>query len=66
LGPFSFGFAADHLAGGGPAGLQSSFLVMLSALVLAAGILALALRTYPRDSEAARFAAAHGPAAPRS
>jgi predicted MFS family arabinose efflux permease len=66
LGPFSFGFAADHLAGGGRAGLQSSFLVMLSALVLAAGILALALRTYPRDSEAARFAAAHGPAAPRS
>jgi predicted MFS family arabinose efflux permease len=66
LGPFSFGFAADHLAGGGRAGLQSSFLVMLGALVLAATVLALALRTYPTDSKAARFAAAHGPPAPRS
>ncbi len=61
LGPFAFGFAGDRLAGGGRAGLQSSFLVMLVSLVSAAGVLIFALRTYPHDVEAAHAAARLGP-----
>ena len=57
LGPFAFGFAGDRLSGGGRAGLQSSFLVMLVALVTAGAVLLLALRTYPSDVEDARVAA---------
>ncbi|HXW82447.1 MAG TPA: MFS transporter [Acidimicrobiales bacterium] len=56
MGPFAFGFAGDHLAGGGRAGLQSSFLIMLGSLVTAAAVLVLALRTYPHDVEAAHAA----------
>ncbi len=61
LGPVAFGFAGDRLSGGGRAGLQSSFLVMLVSLVAAAAVLLLALRTYPRDVEGARVAASRPP-----
>jgi predicted MFS family arabinose efflux permease len=63
LGPFAFGFAGDRLAGGGRAGLQSSFLVMLVSLVCAGGVLLFALRTYPADVQSARLAASQPPAA---
>ncbi len=62
LGPFAFGFAGDRLSGGGRAGLQSSFLVMLVALAGAGAVLLLALRTYPEDVEGARIAASRPPA----
>ncbi|HYA44292.1 MAG TPA: hypothetical protein VED59_01700, partial [Acidimicrobiales bacterium] len=55
-GPFAFGVASDHLFRGGRQGLEASFLVMLSALVVGAAILAVALRTYPTDVEAAQAA----------
>jgi predicted MFS family arabinose efflux permease len=61
LGPFAFGFAGDRLAGGGLPGLQSSFLVMLVALVCAGAVLLFALRTYPVDVEGARVAASRPP-----
>jgi predicted MFS family arabinose efflux permease len=61
MGPFAFGFAGDNLAGGGRAGLQSSFLVMLGSLVTAAAVLGLALRTYPHDVEAAHAAVRQPP-----
>ena len=61
MGPFAFGFAGDHLSGGGRAGLQSSFLVMLGSLVTAAAILVLALRTYPHDVQAAHIAITQPP-----
>ena len=61
LGPVAFGFAGDRLSGGGRAGLQSSFLVMLVALVCAGAVLLFALRTYPADVEGARVAATQPP-----
>jgi predicted MFS family arabinose efflux permease len=63
MGPFAFGFAGDHLSGGGRAGLQSSFLVMLGSLVAAASVLVFALRTYPQDVEAAHAAIRQPPPA---
>jgi sugar phosphate permease len=61
LGPVAFGFAGDRLSGGGRAGLQGSFLVMLVALVCAGAVLLFALRTYPLDVEGARVAARQPP-----
>jgi MFS family permease len=61
LGPFAFGFAGDRLSGGGRAGLQSSFLVMVVSLVCAGAVLLFALRTYPLDVEKARVAAGQRP-----
>ncbi|MDQ2754500.1 MAG: MFS transporter [Actinomycetota bacterium] len=49
LAPVTFGVVADHVFGGGRAGLQSTFLVMLVPLTLNGLILLRALRTYPRD-----------------
>ena len=63
LGPVAFGFAGDRLSGGGRAGLQSSLLVMLVALVCAGAVLLFALRTYPLDVEGARVAARQPPLA---
>ncbi len=60
-GPLAFGFAADHLFGGGRQGLQSSFLVMLAPLAAGAATLVLALRSYPQDVAAARRDAVQGP-----
>jgi MFS family permease len=47
--PVLFGFLADHLAGGGHAGLQLTMLIMLPALLANGLVLALATRTYPHD-----------------
>lgn len=49
LAPLSFGFAATVLFGGGTAGLQRAFLLMLLPVVVGAMVLLAALRTYPRD-----------------
>jgi len=40
---------AEHVFGGGPVGLQRTFLVMLVPLFVSGGIAFLAFRTYPRD-----------------
>ncbi len=49
LGPVLFGYLAEHVFGGGPVGLQRTFLVMLVPLFVSGGIAFLAFRTYPRD-----------------
>jgi len=49
LAPVTFGVLADSLAGGGNAGLQLAFLIMLVPLLANGLILLLATRTYPRD-----------------
>lgn len=49
LAPLLFGVLADNLAGGGHSGLQLAFLLMLVPLAVAAAILLLARRSYPRD-----------------
>jgi MFS family permease len=47
--PVTFGFMADHIAGGGAAGLQASMLIILPTLLASGVVLLFALRTYPRD-----------------
>jgi predicted MFS family arabinose efflux permease len=47
--PTLFGVLSAHVFGGGTAGLQWTFLVMLVALLLGAVVAVLALRTYKRD-----------------
>jgi MFS family permease len=47
--PIVFGFLADHLSGGGGAGIQGAFLVMLVPLLLSGVLLMGAVRTYPKD-----------------
>jgi MFS family permease len=47
--PLLFGWLADHLAGGGQAGLQAAFLLAMPALVASGLFLLVALRTYPSD-----------------
>src|SRR6185437_9232792 len=49
LAPLLFGAVADHLFGGGRAGLQWTFTVMLVPLAASAAILFHARRTYPAD-----------------
>ncbi len=49
LAPLIFGFASDHVFGGGRTGLQRTFGVMLLPLAASAGLLFFALTTYPRD-----------------
>jgi predicted MFS family arabinose efflux permease len=49
LGPVLFGYVAEHVFGGGPVGLQRTFLVMLIPLFVSGGIAFLAFGTYPRD-----------------
>lgn len=51
--PFLIGLLADNIAGGGTAGLDLTFLVLLPLLVIAGLILLLALRTYQPDVAAA-------------
>ncbi len=53
VGPILFGLLADHLAGGGPAGLRATFFVMVPMLFLNGMVLLAAARTYPRDVAAA-------------
>ena len=47
--PTVFGLISDRAFGGGSAGLQRTFLLMLVTLLLGAGVALLALRTYKRD-----------------
>ncbi len=47
--PVVFGVLSDTLAGGGRAGLQRTFLIMLGALAANGLVLLVARRTYPRD-----------------
>jgi len=54
--PLLIGFAADHLAGGGSAGLQVAFLATLPALLAAAALTAAAALSYRTDEAAARQA----------
>jgi MFS family permease len=49
LAPLLFGGASDYVFGGGRAGLQWTFALMLLPLVASAYFLFKALRTYPRD-----------------
>ncbi len=55
-GPIVFGLLADHLAGGGAAGLRATFFVMIPMLALNGIVLLAATRTYPHDvAEATAF-----------
>jgi MFS family permease len=47
--PLLFGAVSDHVFGGGRAGLQWTFVIMLLPLAASAYFLFRALRTYPRD-----------------
>ncbi len=47
--PLLFGLLADNLAGGGHAGLQAAFLIMLAPLAASIFVVLRAARTYPRD-----------------
>ncbi len=65
-GPVVFGVLADHLAGGGPAGLRLAFLIMIPTLLLNGLVLLVATRTYPDDAaraDAFRRATAASPVA---
>lgn len=56
LAPVLFGVVSDHVFGGGPGGLRSTFAVMLVPLAAAAALLYLAARRYPADVAAAAAA----------
>lgn len=58
LAPLLFGVIADHVFGGGRAGLQRTFLVMLLPLAASAALLYKALGSYPRDVATAAATAA--------
>ncbi len=49
IAPLMFGVLADHLSGGGQAGLQATFLLMLIPLGAAVLVALRARKTYPRD-----------------
>jgi MFS family permease len=49
LAPLLFGVLADHLFGGGHAGLQATFLIMIAPLALAVLVVLRARSSYPRD-----------------
>ena len=67
LAPLLFGAVSDYVFGGGRAGLQWTFVVMLVPLAASAYLLFHALPTYPRDvaTAAASARAAGGPAEQR-
>jgi MFS family permease len=62
LAPLAFGITSDYIFGGGRAGLQWTFLVMLAPLGANAYFLFRSLRTYPRD--VATAAASQAPPPP--
>jgi predicted MFS family arabinose efflux permease len=64
LAPLLFGAMADHVFGGGRAGLQWTFAVMLVPLAASAGLLYYARRTYPIDVASAGSITPPGNAAP--
>ncbi len=47
--PVTFGYVAEEVFGGGPTGLDRTFLVMLLPFFVSGGIGVIAFRTYPRD-----------------
>lgn len=49
IAPLLFGVLADHIAGGGHAGLRAAFLIMLAPLVAAVVVVFHARNIYPRD-----------------
>lgn len=49
IAPLAFGYTAQYAFGGGAAGLDRTFLVMLVPLFISGGIGFIAFRTYPRD-----------------
>ncbi len=53
-GPLVFGLLADHLAGGGAAGLRATFFVMVPTLAANGAVLLLGVRSYPADAMAAQ------------
>jgi len=55
LAPLLFGAVADHVFGGGRAGLQWTFAVMLIPLAASAALLFHARRTYPADVATAQY-----------
>lgn len=55
LAPLLFGAVADHVFGGGRAGLQWTFALMLVPLAASAALLYYARRTYPADVATAGF-----------
>lgn len=55
LAPLLFGAVADHVFGGGRAGLQWTFTLMLVPLAASAALLYYARRTYPADVATAGF-----------
>jgi MFS family permease len=57
IAPLLFGFTADSLFGGGRAGLQWTFMLMLAPLAASAALLYYARRTYPGDVASAAAAA---------
>jgi FtsH-binding integral membrane protein len=61
LAPLLFGAVSDNVFGGGRAGLQWTFVVMLVPLAASAWLLFKARRTYPQDvATAAAVAGASG------
>jgi len=58
--PLLFGAVADHVFGGGRAGLEWTFAVMLVPLAASAGLLYYARRTYPVDVASAGAASPSG------
>jgi MFS family permease len=53
IAPVLFGLVADHVAGGGRAGLEWAFLLMLVPVIASCILLVAAIRTYPGDVAAA-------------
>jgi MFS family permease len=64
LAPLAFGLTSDYVFGGGRAGLQWTFLVMLLPLSANAYFLFRSLRTYPRDVATAAASQAPGSVVP--
>jgi MFS family permease len=66
LAPLLFGAVSDHVFGGGRAGLQWTFVVMLAPLAASAYLLFKGMRSYPRDVATAAASARAGAAARRA
>jgi MFS family permease len=56
--PLAIGLSADHLAGGGHAGLRWALVLVMPALALNGLVLLLATRSYPREARAVAEASA--------
>jgi MFS family permease len=65
LAPLLFGAVSDHVFGGGRAGLQFTFIIMLLPLGASSWLLFKGLRTYPGDVATAAASSAGGPGYPQ-